>query len=459
MGGANPRNWLAFTPSRPLGQLAATGLGTRSRTWRKAGVASQSGVLMGSTSSGATARRLNDDAVARIVAKHGQEMLAIARAHSAIATDAEDAYQSALEALITKAPTDDEDQLGAWLNVVTRNEALMILRRRKHVALSSFDEIAATFESAAVPMEERIVEDESRGQRREALQRLKPDQLRCLLLKAEGYRYAEISAITGFTYASVNRYLTEGRRACRTALGNIASGGECKRLEPVLSLIADDEATSMQLADANMHLAHCAACRAVLIEFRTAPSRIAALFPVAFASAGTAGGVLGQIADAAKSVYAGIHDRALGLAAGLQPTSEMSVAKKAAAIGAIGAALTAGGAGVGQVVIASQDQTVKTEQTAEPPAGPSAIAGPENGTPGNADGERERERNDKPVTPTEAEVHTARDRAKTPPATPPSDAGAGEDTFNREPQLEAPPDTVDGGSGGGGGETLDGLAP
>jgi DNA-directed RNA polymerase specialized sigma24 family protein len=40
----------------------------------------------------------------------------------------------------------------------------------------------------------------------------KPRERRELLLKAAGYRYREIAALTGSTYTAVNRRLTEGRR-------------------------------------------------------------------------------------------------------------------------------------------------------------------------------------------------------------------------------------------------------
>ena len=56
------------------------------------------------------------------------------------------------------------------------------------------------------------------------MRRLKPQEVRCLLLKAEGYSYNEICRITGWTYTKVNRCLTEGRRAFLDRLAGIQAG-------------------------------------------------------------------------------------------------------------------------------------------------------------------------------------------------------------------------------------------
>jgi DNA-directed RNA polymerase specialized sigma24 family protein len=51
--------------------------------------------------------------------------------------------------------------------------------------------------------------------RARALRRLKPDERRALVLKAEGFSYAEICELNGWTYTKVNRCLAEGRARLR----------------------------------------------------------------------------------------------------------------------------------------------------------------------------------------------------------------------------------------------------
>src|SRR2546429_57803 len=75
----------------------------------------------------------------------------------------------------------------------------------------------------------------------EAMANLKPPEIRCLLLKAEGLSYKEIAEATGFTYTKVNRALTEGRRAFMARVASIESGAECERVAPLISKAADGE--------------------------------------------------------------------------------------------------------------------------------------------------------------------------------------------------------------------------
>jgi DNA-directed RNA polymerase specialized sigma24 family protein len=48
-----------------------------------------------------------------------------------------------------------------------------------------------------------------------SLRGLKSHQRLVLIMKAEGFSYNEIAALTGKTYTWVNRHLTEGRKAAR----------------------------------------------------------------------------------------------------------------------------------------------------------------------------------------------------------------------------------------------------
>ena len=52
-----------------------------------------------------------DEAALALLARHGPQILATARRYAATPEDAEDAYQRALEILLTKAPTTQEQEL------------------------------------------------------------------------------------------------------------------------------------------------------------------------------------------------------------------------------------------------------------------------------------------------------------------------------------------------------------
>ena len=104
----------------------------------------------------------------------------------------------------------------------------------------------------------------------EALAQLKPQEIRALQLKAEGYSYREICQLTGWTYTKVNRCLTEGRRALARRLAAIESGIECARLAPLLGAILDGGTSADQFGLLRPHLNTCLDCRARLKSLRTA---------------------------------------------------------------------------------------------------------------------------------------------------------------------------------------------
>ncbi len=86
------------------------------------------------------------------------------------------------------------------------------MRRERERMLSS--EVPDSASGAPCPAE-RAERRERALARARVLQRLKPDERRALVLRAEGYSYAEICEMNGWTYTKVNRCLAEGRARLR----------------------------------------------------------------------------------------------------------------------------------------------------------------------------------------------------------------------------------------------------
>jgi RNA polymerase sigma factor (sigma-70 family) len=228
-----------------------------------------------------------------LIERYGNQWLATARRSCSNSADAEDAYQRALEALLTKAPAeDDPERIAAWVHTVVKNEALQMVRGRRRELDTEFEVIVGGLASDDAQPEESLVDSESHGIAKEALRRLRPDQTRCLLLRADGFDYPEICSITGFSYAKVNRLLSEGRKSARLQVAAIDGGRECDRVEPLLSLIADGEADAAVQQDARLHLEGCARCRATLRDYTLAPRDLAAAMPLGVAAIHSRGRVL-----------------------------------------------------------------------------------------------------------------------------------------------------------------------
>ena len=275
-----------------------------------------------------------------LLERFGAEMLATARRYSPSPHDAEDAYQRAAEILLTHEPRGTDDELCRWLRTVVKREALAIRRQRQRVLPAGEPERLPEPSTGQPDTHERAERFERLQLGAQAIGRLKPQEVRCLLLRAEGYTYKEICAETGWTYTKVNRCLAEGRRAFLERVAGIESGAECERLAPHLSALADGEATADDLAALRPHLKSCLRCRARLREYRAVPSRVAALVPPAVLVAG--GG--GQLRGALESLLGAVQDRAAAVGERAHHASELAAGGKVAAVAASAAAIAGGGA-------------------------------------------------------------------------------------------------------------------
>jgi len=298
-----------------------------------------------------------DQAALDLLARHGPQILATARRYATTPEDAEDAYQRAFEILLTKAPTTSEEELVPWLRTVVKHEAFALRRQRERHSPVTDDGELADRGTPAAATHDKAEHYERLRQGAEALRQLKPQEVRALLLRAEGYSYAEICELTGWTYTKVNRALTEGRRALTIKLAGIQGGIECAKLAPQLSALADGEASAADLALLRPHMKTCLTCRATLKEFRAAPARVAALVPSAgLAAAGDGGGLreavesaLGAFQEKAEALFAAAQQKAAALGERAHSAAELAMGQKVAAVAASAAALAGGGTAVDQL--------------------------------------------------------------------------------------------------------------
>jgi RNA polymerase sigma factor (sigma-70 family) len=291
-----------------------------------------------------------------MLAKHERSLRRTARRYSICAADADDALQRAMEIFLVKAPPGEARELVRWMQTVTKHEALAIRRGRERqlgapAARTGSDEDPGDW-LALIPSQgagpaERFERREAIARSREALKTLKPAELKALTLLAEGYSYAEIGEMTGFSRTKVNRCLAEGRERFRAFLTHSDSGGRCAELRPVLSAFCDGEAGAEEATTLREHLRVCAHCRAAMRAYRAAPGAAAALAPLPIAAR--------SLLERAHEALAGVQARLPGRGAALTETSMSQVAAGGGARGIGTAALakvlaicagTAGGAAV-----------------------------------------------------------------------------------------------------------------
>src|SRR4051794_32690004 len=275
-----------------------------------------------------------------MLAKHERSLRRTARRYSICAADADDAFQRAMEIFLVKAPPGEARELVRWMQTVTKHEALAIRRGRERQMgtpppRGESDEEPGDW-LALIPSQgagpaERVERREAIARSREALQTLKPAELKALTLLAEGYSYAEIGEMTGFSRTKVNRCLAEGRERFRAFLTRSESGGRCAELRPVLSAFCDGEADAEETRALREHLRACAHCRAAMRAYRAAPGAAGALAPLPIAAR--------PLLERAQEVLAGAQARLSGRGGALTETSVSQVAATGGARGIGTAAL------------------------------------------------------------------------------------------------------------------------
>ncbi len=349
-------------------------------------------------------------AASELIQSHDAVFRRTARRYSICADDSEDAYQRALEILLTKAPPITGVSLVRWMQTVTKREALAVRRQRERLLSGRppvdedepdrdpLDSIASDLPGP----NDRAVRRERVTRSGEALRTLKPQEVRALTLKAEGYSYAEIGEITGWTYTKINRCMAEGRKRFFEAFADIEQGRRCEELAASLSALADGEVEVDGAEEVHIHLRSCAGCRAKLRAFRQIPHRVLELMSTGPALDYSAGGRPhewiadrgGALMDKAREVGVGLMSRGAGdgtsqvaAAGGARGAGMATVAKVLAVCGATaagGAACVATGVVEPGLVAGGNDSSGPAiEETIRPAETPidEAEAGPAGGEP------------------------------------------------------------------------------
>ncbi|MEA2169070.1 MAG: hypothetical protein QOF76_2370 [Solirubrobacteraceae bacterium] len=205
-----------------------------------------------------------EDPVAAVVREHGASLRWLARQHSLCLDDADDACQRALEIWLRRRADIEPARVGSWLRTVCKHEAMHIRAARQRVLPE--EEVAWDEHPApdAAHGEDGAAARQLVDRAAEALGGCKPAERRALLLRADGCSYAEIGALSGWSYTKVNRLLTEGRRRFLRRFALIESGSACRAYARVLSLVVDGEASVEDYVALRPHLRHCGGCRATL---------------------------------------------------------------------------------------------------------------------------------------------------------------------------------------------------
>ena len=325
-----------------------------------------------------------EELVLRTIATHADSLLRTARRNSLCFDDAQDAYQRGLEIFMLHADRLDAGRAGAWLHTVVKHEAIALRRSRQRLVGAEEADLDAHQERRLPTPDEQLLSFDLVSRSAEALQRLKPQELRALWLKAQGHSYNDIGEITGWSYTKVNRCLTEGRRNFLERYAGIEVGDECRRWAPVISAMVDGEATPEQMLDLRPHLRNCPGCRATLKALQDSTRPLAAVLPVPLIAAASGGSdwLSSVLLRAYEAVAGGLHERAVTTVTKAQVALEASAAGKVAAVAASAAAVAGGGyATVERVGHPPESRPAATSTETSSASAPAAVPTPDPAPP------------------------------------------------------------------------------
>jgi RNA polymerase sigma factor (sigma-70 family) len=167
----------------------------------------------------------------RLLRNERARLLRHAHFHSERSQDAEDALADACVQFLRcyKGSAEIEDAL-RWMLLVTKRCAWELGRRRRRRREDLHQSVLTLAVGGEAHLAESGDDPAERAERAEeaervlaAIGRLAPDERDALILFGLGYSYREIACLRGWSYAKVNRRLSEGRARVRRI---VEEGGE-----------------------------------------------------------------------------------------------------------------------------------------------------------------------------------------------------------------------------------------
>ena len=111
----------------------------------------------------------------------------------------------------------DPERVLPWMLTVVGREAVAVrrLRLRALEGATAYDDLIERTPSEVPGPHQHLLQRERVARAARLIGLLKPQERRALALRAQGYSYAEIQEITGWTHTKTNRCLAEGRARLR----------------------------------------------------------------------------------------------------------------------------------------------------------------------------------------------------------------------------------------------------
>lgn len=152
----------------------------------------------------------------QILQSHTVLLLGVAMKYLKDTDAAADAVQSVFLKALTHFPSEEMRNVKGWLYILVRNHCLQVLRDRVYLLP---EESLATVSGNTDGETEAWEREYTLQQLEESMGRLSAEQQKVIdLFYLQRKSYAEVQALTGYTFGQVKSYIQNGKRALRILL-------------------------------------------------------------------------------------------------------------------------------------------------------------------------------------------------------------------------------------------------
>ena len=123
------------------------------------------------------------------------------------------------EKLMVKLSAHQVDNFSSWLHTLTRNECLMLLRKKNRPTTEIERALLHKEDAALAELDDKIAQDEQLNKLETKINALKPDQKRAIeLFFIQNKCYDEVSALMNVDLKKVKSLIQNGKRNLKIAM-------------------------------------------------------------------------------------------------------------------------------------------------------------------------------------------------------------------------------------------------
>jgi RNA polymerase sigma-70 factor (ECF subfamily) len=162
----------------------------------------------------------NQHALGELFRRYGSLVFGVSLKYLKNKNDADDMVMQVFEKLMEKLAKHKVDNFSSWLHTLTRNECLMLLRKKKRPTTDIEKALIQKEDAGAAELDEKIAKEGLLSALETKINTLKPDQKKAIeLFFIQNKCYDEVSSLMNVDLKKVKSLIQNGKRNLKIAMG------------------------------------------------------------------------------------------------------------------------------------------------------------------------------------------------------------------------------------------------